>query len=458
VTTPATAWRGPASAAQARHTVMDVVAFALSVFMVLVYSEAWLIPLFGDNIDVAASGTVRAMFFPAYAAGLLLLAMRPGEPFRGLLRQPFLILLVVIAAASVTWSVAPDQTVRRVVALAFTIIGGVVLGARWRWATLTEVLATAFAILAVGSAIAGALIPSIGRMTELFPGAWRGLWSEKNTLGGMMAFAFLIFMAAGFYRRQRLILWWGMAALALALLVLSTSKTSLVALTLGVAALGFVLLARRGGSIAVIATYGAVVGMLALSAGILFAPDVFLGLLGKDATLTGRTKIWDAIIRLIREQPWLGYGYGAVWNDPSGRGPLAWIIKQAGYRPEHAHNSWLEQWLGMGLIGLAAWALCYLSTLFRTIWAVFTSRGGLLAFPFMVVYTLITLTESVAVAYNDVRWLMFVAIAIRLALPERAPASNHVRIERRPIQPHGQGAYAQRRGPGQGDGFQHWTP
>jgi hypothetical protein len=33
-------------------------------------------------------------------------------------------------------------------------------------------------------------------MTELFPGAWRGLWREKNGLGGNMAFGFCILSAA----------------------------------------------------------------------------------------------------------------------------------------------------------------------------------------------------------------------------------------------------------------------
>ena len=33
-------------------------------------------------------------------------------------------------------------------------------------------------------------------MTELFPGAWRGVFAEKNGFGGLMAFAFLIFAGA----------------------------------------------------------------------------------------------------------------------------------------------------------------------------------------------------------------------------------------------------------------------
>jgi exopolysaccharide production protein ExoQ len=157
---------------------------------------------------------------------------------------------------------------------------------------------------------------------------------------------------------------------------------------------------------------------------VLLAPDIFLNLLGKDATLTGRTKIWAAVMRQIQQRPWFGWGYGAVWSEDSGWGPLAWIVKQAGFTPQHAHNSWLEQWLGMGLWGLGAWSLYYLMTMIRAIGAMFRSSGALVALPFLVVYTMTTLTESVAVSYNDMRWVIFVALSIRLALPEREPVKS----------------------------------
>ena len=173
----------------------------------------------------------------------------------------------------------------------------------------------------------------------------------------------------------------------------------------------------RGGAVAVIAAYVAVVGLVALGAGVILAPDAFLALLGKDATFTGRTRIWAAISRLIDERPWLGYGYGAVWTDASGWGPLARIVKQAGFTPQHAHNSWLEQWLGLGLVGLWAWILTWLTTLARTLVAVFRHPGALVAFPFLVVFTVMSLTESIAFTYNDLRWVMFVALSVQLARP-----------------------------------------
>jgi O-antigen ligase len=207
--------------------------------------------------------------------------------------------------------------------------------------------------------------------------------------------------------------------IALALVLLSTSKTSLVSLVLGAMGLAFVWVVRRGPVSGVAATWAAVLGAGMLAAFLLFASDVFLGLLGKDATLTGRTKIWAAVLRQIGERPLTGYGFAAVWDDKSGWGPLAWITKEAGFKAQHAHSSWLEQWLGMGLFGVVAWGLFYIQTLGATIVAVFRDKGAYLALPFMVIYSLVSLTESIAVSYNDLRWVIFVALAVKLAWGDR---------------------------------------
>ena len=423
MTAPATPW--PSAGAVAARTdsssigAVDVVAWLVSVAMLLIYTQPWVMfaPTTDAMADASNSGPLRVMYFAMYAGGLFVLALRPWAVVRGLIAQPFLIALLLVAAASLFWSVTPDQTLRRTVAITLTTLSGVALGARWRWSTLTEILATGFAIITILSFLLGALVPSIGRMTELFPGAWRGVFSEKNGFGGLMAFAFLIFAGAALLKPKRALLWWPMAALALGLLLLSTSKTSLVSLMLGVAALGFVLLVRRGAAMAVVASYFAVIGLVGLGAGIVLAPETFLAILGKDATFTGRTKIWASVLRLIDARPLLGYGYGAVWTDPSGWGPLARIVKETGFTPQHAHNSWLEQWLGLGLVGLCAWILTYLTTLIRTVIAIFRHPGALVAFPFLVVYTVMSLTESIAFTFNDLRWVMFVALSVQLARP-----------------------------------------
>ncbi|MBC7668141.1 O-antigen ligase family protein [Caulobacter sp. DWR2-3-1b2] len=407
------------AAAPARLTFAHIALFALAVFALLLYSGGWELPLVGESATEAGSAILRVAYLPAYAAGFALIALRPGATFRVLIRQPFLIVLLVVVVASMVWSVNPDQTARRCFALVCTTLGGVALAARFRWPQLAEVVGAAFAVLIIASFVVCLAVPRIGIMTELFPGAWRGLWREKNGLGGNMAFGFCILSAAALLNPRRAHLWWTFAGLALVLVLMSTSKTSLVSLVLGMGAIGFVLVARRSPAAGVAATWAGVTGVVLLAAFILFAADVFFSILGKDATLTGRTKIWSAVMREIEDRPWLGYGYQAVWGDKTGWGPFAWISKNAGFQAQHAHNSWLEQWLGMGLVGLIAWGLFYLQTMTLAVIAVFRDRGALLAFPFLVVYSLVALTESIAVVYNDFRWVLFVAFAAKLAFPDR---------------------------------------
>lgn len=396
----------------------DLFFSAMAVLMILVFSQGWQYPLTGDA-KAEDSLILRMGVFPAYGAAMAMLAMSPWRAIKATIRQPFLILLLGIVCASTFWSIAPDQTLRRAVAILFTTLGGIMLGARYRWSQLAEIVAISYAVLAVCSFLIALAVPRIGVMSEIFPGAWRGLWAEKNVLGGIMALGFSLFAAAAILNPRRWLVWCGFAVLALFLVLMSQSKTSLVSLLLGMMAIGFVFIVQRGPAIGVTALWLAVTACGLLAAFVFFASDVFFNLLGKDATFTGRTEIWAGIVRQIEKRPWMGYGYAAVWSDQSGRGPFAWIVKEAGFTPQHAHNSWLEQWLGMGLVGLAAWGLFYLQTLTTAIVAVFKSPGGYLTFPFLLMFTLISLTESIAVTYNDFRWVLLVAFAVKLAYPDR---------------------------------------
>jgi exopolysaccharide production protein ExoQ len=158
------------------------------------------------------------------------------------------------------------------------------------------------------------------------------------------------------------------------------------------------------------------------------------GLLGKDATLTGRTQIWAAVMHRIDERPWLGYGYAATWDNTAPYGPLSWIIHDAGFRPHHAHNSWLEQWLALGVVGLVAWSAFFLQTLVANIVALYRDKGAYLALPYFVIYALTTVSESIAVQYNDMRWMIFVTLAVKLALGDRSvvPAAAPIAPPARP--------------------------
>jgi O-antigen ligase len=413
---------GPAGASlgsppQLRSSARGRLPFILSVCLLLVFSQGWVPLIIGPNSDPEASGLIRMTYFPWYAVAFGLLAVQPRGSFRAALHSPMIVGLIVIAFVSCGWSIYPDVSLRRAVAVAFTTLAGMAIAARYDWPELAETLGFAYAIVAVVSFLLGLLDPSLGRMTELFPGAWRGVFFEKNGLGDAMALGVVIFLGAALLVPRRRWIWWGFAALAFVLILLSTSKTSLVSLIIGLGALILVVMAKRGPAMAVFMTFLGVMAIGLLAGLIVFDSDALLGLVGKDATLTGRSQIWSAVLRQIQTRPWTGFGYGAVWSDETGWGPLAWIIHDAKFRPNHSHNSWLETWLGLGYVGLAAAAILFLQTVVLAIVGIYRSRSAYLALPFVVVYGLVSLTESVIFVYNDLVWVVFVAVSARLALP-----------------------------------------
>lgn len=396
-----------------------------TVAMVVIFTQAWVFPMVGDGADAAESGgLVRALYFPAYLVGAVFLWRSRGPVGRTLLRQPFLVGLLLIAAISTVWSVSPDQTPRRVFALACTSLCGLVLGARCSWVRLAETLAAAFAIVSVGSLIAALAVPSIGVMHTLFPGAWRGLWAEKNALGGYMAIGVVICTAAAVLNPGRRRLWGLFAVLSLFLVLMSTSKTALLSLLIGMGVLGFVGLARRGPAAGVATGWLAVMGIALVAAVAVFAADLFFAVLGKDATFTGRTEIWAAVMKQIAERPWTGFGYGVVWDLKGAWGPLAQIVKDAGFKPNHAHNAWLEAWLGLGIFGLAMFSMAMLQTTLLTTIAVFSRPGAYLAAPYLAVYLLTTLTESVGAVYNSIHWVIFCALSAKLVMSDVEPPQS----------------------------------
>lgn len=412
-------WSGVEVGGRPQVSLWSLTIFGASVLILLIFSEGWVFPLRGDANNTAFDKLIPLGYLPAYAAAAFLFFLTPASVFQAVIRQPFLIALMLIVGVSYFWSTAPDITARRIVAVYATTLGGVVLAARYRWAELAEVFATAFAILAVISFVMPLALPSIGVMHELFPGAWRGVWADKNALGGIMTLGFCILSAAAMLNPTRAMIWWPFAALSVLLVIMSTSKTSLVSVILGLGGLMFVAIVRRGPGISVAASWLAMLGLVMALCVALFASDLVFKALGKDATLTGRTEIWTAAMHQIEKRPWTGYGYSAVYDDTSRWGPRAKIVKEAGWAPHHSHNTWIEQWLALGVFGLAAWALTFLQTVTLAIVSIYRDQGAYLAVPFLIVYGLTSLTESMAVNYNDFRWVIFVALAVKLCWPDR---------------------------------------
>jgi O-antigen ligase len=96
-----------------------------------------------------------------------------------------------------------------------------------------------------------------------------------------------------------------------------------------------------------------VVGVLAVAVSALFL-GVGTGLvhgLGRESTLTGRTSIWHAALGQVRN-PLLGTGFESFWLGPR----LRRVSIEINQGVNEAHNGYIEVYLNLGWVGLAALA------------------------------------------------------------------------------------------------------
>ena len=188
----------------------------------------------------------RWVWLPVYAGTLLLAAWRAPRLLKAWAPALLCGALVAWAWASQQWSILPDVTHRRVTALFFTTLLGLVLGAVFDGRRLVELLAAGSLVVALGSAVVSLADPAIGVMTLDGGRDWRGLYAHKNELASIMAIGSLAAICAAIAGPRRRWLWLTTAAVCFVVLLLSRGKTSLVGAGLVSAGAVFLIILRRG--------------------------------------------------------------------------------------------------------------------------------------------------------------------------------------------------------------------
>jgi exopolysaccharide production protein ExoQ len=75
--------------------------------------------------------------------------------------------------------------------------------------------------------------------------------------------------------------------------------------------------------------------------------DMILVAMGEDPTLTGRTDLWHDLIA-IQDAPLIGSGYQSFWLEDY----INTLWQKYDFRPNNAHNGYLETYLNLGVIGI----------------------------------------------------------------------------------------------------------
>lgn len=391
-------------------------------FILFMLSNAFIAPLLdptqagGEDLPI-----LRMMWLPVYGMILLLALWRAPALARFWLPVALCTLLIGWVFASAAWSLDPGTTQRRGVAAAFTTLFGLYFVASFDGRRMAEIIAFTFLILAVGGLAAVIVYPTMGVHSDVNAGDWRGLWFEKNQMGAMMvqgALGGVAALAAGSKRRGAMIL---TVALCSAMVLMSRSKTSLICLL--IVLFGSVMLGalRRGPVTAVLVVWLGVTVIGSAGLTMWLAPEAVYTAMGKDPSLTGRTDIWDALLRQSAKAPLTGYGYAVFWRDESV--PANWVRHDTGWEVPTAHNGWLDTlvqlgWIGVGLVG-SVFGLAVIAALFR-----FRKvADGYWAALALAIFLLVTLSESFILERNGIAWAMACAAIARLLGPARIIAS-----------------------------------
>jgi exopolysaccharide production protein ExoQ len=225
--------------------------------------------------------------------------------------------------------------------------------------------------------------PASSRQYDVWTGqpSYVGATTSKNMLGLLCLVSGLFFVWDTLTRwRQRhdagvpriLLVNSAFIGMTLWLLTLASSATSSACLVLGclvlVAARGEVG-PRRAALLMLpiplgICLYAVLSGGFGVDFGAVLAP-----ILGRDATLTGRTEIWRTLVGM-QASPLIGAGYESFWIGPR----LQRVWESSVGMINEAHNGYLQVYLNLGAMGL----MLLFSLLIGTYWRVWK---GLRAFP-----------------------------------------------------------------------------
>jgi exopolysaccharide production protein ExoQ len=393
--------------------------------LVLLLSTQALLPLLREegvivtNTTYEASPVTMVIWVGVYIVIFSLVAVRWKRFMYDARRNKLLLLLVGLALVSVLWSASPKDTLLQSFALVGTTLIGIYLAMRYSLGEQLRLLAWTLGIAALLSLVFALASPSYGiSIGEHVEGAWRGIFMHKNTLGRLMALSLLVFLLLGMsghrYHRVACLIFF---VLSVGLIMLSDSRTALISsLILLILLLFYNTLLQWNYTLSVPALIGVVLLGGGIAALLLYNIEFVLGVFGRNATLTGRTDLWAAVFEMIRESPWLGYGYGAFWLGWMGESAYIWNTIRF-WQPESAHNGFLDLWLDLGLAGILVFILGFLMSSLRAIvWARLTSpKENYWPMIYLTFMVLFNLPESTLLFPNTIFWILYVAIAVSLS-------------------------------------------
>ena len=389
----------------------------------------WLEPARGmQSPDQYLEGSpLDALIFTGLlTAGLMVLVARGRRAGTFLRLNGPILLYFLYGAISVLWSDYPDVAFKRwTKALGNVVMVLVVLTDPDPSAAVKRLLARTGFLLIPLSVLLVKYYPELGRGYS--PWIWTpyytGVAEGKNGLG-LICLVFGLgslwrFLEA-FYSGERprmtgpLIAHGAVLAMTLWLFWMADSVTSLACFLLGsglIAVKNLPGLARKPTAVHLLV---GVVVFLSLFGLFLDVGTDLVEAMGRDATLSGRTILWEELLR-TNTDPWFGTGFESFWLGERAK----WFWTKYWWHPNQAHNGYLEIFLNLGWVGVALLGLVMVWGFRNVVGAVRQDPAtGRLRLAYFAVAVIYNLTEAAFKGMHLV-WIMFLLATTAVPEPPR---------------------------------------
>jgi len=379
------------------------------------------------------SDIVKAMNLASYVILAPLILLRWKRCLYVVTRDIPLLLLVVMATASVFWSASPDYTSNEVKALIRTTLLGVYLATCFSIKEQMQILSWVLGIGAILSLVFALAVPSYGIHTsgEMI-GAWKGIFIFKNLFASLMTITAILFLIKALHTPKKRWLSWIIFGIAILLLLLSNGKTSYSVFFIALCLLPlhkFVKQQYKWRTILLLITL--IVGGSAIVLLLTNLEFIVVDTLGKNMEFNGRAPIWTLALDKGLERPWFGYGYSGFWTSEDALYVLynTWgeLALKSGDR-FNAHNGYLDLFLALGTLGSLLYLLTLLRVFSRTVnlWISTKNIDFFWVLQNLVIIFLMNFSDTLGIVSTNAIWSLYVSFCLSIAVQENRLKKNYL--------------------------------
>lgn len=326
--------------------------------------------------------------------------------------------------ASISWSVSRGVTIIGSVQITMSVLIACYFG--WRFAP-RQLMMLLFTTIGLGTmaSLLNLWVGAFGGARFSDVGGLLGIYANKNTLGHtsllLMPVAMTLMMLPKdqvpfmFRRAAPLMLVFGALAV-----VASKSMTAVVLMPFYM----FLMLLLNRRRLPATLRHGTMMAIVAMAALIpvsltLAGTDpmaILLATTGKDATLTGRTELWNIASAEFVKVPLTGYGFGAFWQAPQFSAQRYEVVR-AGATASAFHHVFVDTAIGTGLFGIGAMLALMMTSIRRTL-RFWWRDGGTLAVGCLVTVLLpigLSMMEPYLYRQHEIMaaWLIMIGVSLQ---------------------------------------------